>query len=163
MQSAIKIYHWGVQFSDGYVLKQFDDNGKEILVRDITSPSCINDDLSIKENCNIFSDLEKTHGVVKKVGWYPFSDKLAKKCMEAQETLRIATDKELTPIEQYVPDNFYSTYLKSVNRIQYGVNASKSGVEMFPIDAIQSKLYTTFVSRTGSEEPITNEIELRYK
>lgn len=165
-QSAIQLYHWKVEFEDGFTLSQFDKEGKEVFVKDFTDEKYkrVNQEtqqVEVIPNSPVFEKFEKDHGRVVKIGWYPFSSELAKEAMNRQEGLRIAIYPELKAVEQVVPDSYYATHLVRSTEIKYGVKTSGKRVEMFPIDLFVSKIHLTIVPRVGGD-PITSSFNLRY-
>jgi hypothetical protein len=145
-ESPVHLYYWSVEFKDGYSLSQFDRQGNEISVRDFTPNKYLNEDRTIKQNANVFENMEKIHGRVTKVGWYPFTAEFGATCMMKQPNLRVGVHKELSPIERSVDETFYSTYfLKNVS-IKYGLTATAQEI---PLEQYQSAVHIGLFPREG--------------
>jgi hypothetical protein len=164
MSSAVQLYYWKVTFEDGYVLSEFDEEGNEIHHISFTPKSCTKkteNGVIIIPNSNIFADLEKKHGRVVQIGWYPFSTSLAMKAMGKQDNLRIATYPNLKEIVQEVTPAYHATTFVKTAEIKYGIKQGGKKIESIPIDTLVSKLHLTIVPREGGE-PITSTFNLRY-
>ena len=158
--SPVQLYYWSVEFNDGYSFSQFDREGNEIHPKNFCPNQYLKDG-KIQENCNVFENLEKIHGRVVKAGWYPFTAEFAATCMIKQPNLRIAIQKDLSPIEKEVNETFYSTYfLKNVS-IKYGLSPDKREV---PIDQFQSAIHIGLFPRDGvNDVPDILTANLRYQ
>ena len=153
--SPVQTYFWAAEFEDKYRLEQFDKEGNERRVQDFCGSDCIIND-TIKRNSNVFGQLERVHGRVKKIGWYPFDKKFAQKCVNRQNTLQIHIDKKLKPIEYEVKPTHYASYFLKENKIDYGLESFAG------ISAVVGKLMMgAFPRDEGRPEIIT--IDLRYK
>ena len=117
-----KVYYWFAEFQDGFVIKQFAENGDEIQQKDFCDKSiCTGIDaegkLYYKPNENYFTELEKSHGRVVKIGWMPFSQDLANKVLKKNNTVSIMVQKDVPILIKEVPENCYG-FIMQVNHIE---------------------------------------------
>lgn len=127
---AIQLFYWQVAFKNGHIMSQFDNEGNEVLVKDFVGPECwgkqVDGSPYIKMSENFFRLLEEKHGIVTKVGWYPFTKRLGRIIEEKQPGFEyILFKNNVKPITENIPKRHYACIKKSID-IKYGLFSNKT-------------------------------------
>ena len=110
-------FYWSVDFESGKNISQFEQDGREVLVKSFTGPECWTEK-GLNMNSNFFGQLEKVYGRVIKVSWKPFTKELCDKILEKDPSAEIVLFKEAKDITRVIPEKKYATIKKTVD-IQY--------------------------------------------
>lgn len=167
-KTAIQLYYWQAMFADKTRLAQFDDYGNEILIKKIcpskymeTSPAT--NQTTILPHANVFEEYEKIHGRVTTIGWYPYTDELAKKCTAKNPTLRIATNEELVPLELQVPDGYYVGAPTNTSKIEFAAQMIENKKVLIPMESLQYLIGVSLFPLYANLAPITQRWQVQYQ
>ncbi len=156
-KSATLLYYWSAKFKDDFEIRQFDERGNEILIKDICPESSliynsVTKVHDVKIYSNVFSDFEESHGRVTEISWIPFTKDLSNKVIEKQPHVTIAISEELKQLKQIVPDEYYAACPRKENEIQYIIQDKKDSTVIIPQDVITKNLILV-TSRRNQTEP----------
>lgn len=173
--SPIQMFYWKVNFIDGFELSQFDEQGHELLLKDILSDEHwgLKDGVrTLKKSSNLFSNVEKQHGRAVKVGWYPFDKLFADKILTKDPRFAISLVQIKEPHTMAIPENGYAFIAKELefnwsrttpvldeNNQPVFENGKQKLIHHEPA-ANQSDLYFGYLMRDGSAQSDIKHVRL---